>query len=111
MQHPIFMLDGSSHDGLLVGLLMKGILLLLDDVFLLLYGHLQQMILTGELLKHVVNVHYLINTHLIDQLGTSLSESCRGQGLLLILNVRAHVSNHHSLAVAAQAISEDRGHH
>lgn len=107
MQHTILMLDGSAHDGLLLGLLMKTMLLLLDDVFLLLHGHLQQLILAGELLKHVVNVHDLINTHLIHQLRAPLSEPCCGQGLLLILNVGAHVSNHYSLAVTAQAVSED----
>jgi hypothetical protein len=47
MQHPILMLDGSAHDGLLLGLLMKTLLLLLDDVFLLLHGHLQLLILAG----------------------------------------------------------------
>ena len=111
MQHPILMLDGSAHDGLLLGLLMKTLLLLLDDVFLLLHGHLQLLILAGELLKHVVNVHDLVNTHLINQLSAPLSEPCRGQGLLLVLNIGAHIGNHHSLAVAAQAVSEDRGHH
>lgn len=50
MQHLILMLNGGAHDGLLLGLLMKGLLLLLDDVFLLLHGHLQQLILTGEFL-------------------------------------------------------------
>ena len=111
MKHPILMLDGSAHDGLLLGLLMKGLLLLLDDVFLLLHRHLQQLILTGEFLKHVINVRDFVNTHLIDQLGTPLSKPCRGQSLLFVLNVGAHISNHHSFAVAAQAISEDRCHH
>ena len=107
MKHPVLMLNGSAHDGLLLGLLMKGLLLLLDDVFLLLHRHLQQLILTGEFLKHVVYVSDFVNTHLIDQLGTPLSEPSRRQSLFFVLYVWAHVSNHHSLAVATQAISED----
>jgi hypothetical protein len=54
---------------------MKGLLLLLDDIFLLLHSHLQLVILTRELLKHGIDIKDFIDSHLIDQFGTSLSES------------------------------------
>lgn len=106
-----FLLQWGPSNRLLLRLLMKGLQLLLDDVFLFLHSHLELMILTRKLLEHIIHIHYLIDTHFIVKLSASLSEPSCAQSLFFVIHVRAHISNHHRLAVPSQTISQDRCHH
>lgn len=85
--------------------LMQCILLLLNDFFLLLDCHFELLIFAWQLLQHQVHIQDFVDSNLIDELCTSLSEPCCWECLFLVIKIWAHVSNHDSLAVTAKAIS------